>query len=429
MRWIDLLAALLIACIAAYLVAQPPLRSLQGPAFDLLLAARQALYGQEAHPRPPGGSPVVVVALDRETALRPPFDRLPQELWTPQIAQVMDRALEGGALVVAQHEAFATSAEGALPGYDDDLLALLDRAGTEGQVVLGRRAPAPDRLGPLPGYVEAVGGDRNLRRTALHPDPDGVLRHAALSETSRDSTGVVTINPSLALELAARVLGERPRLLNGDAMQLGRYVVPGSSENALLLNFQGGDGGIPMFSLGDLHACAEAEDAAFFRKHFDDRVVLFGRIDAPRWRRVTSARFLGVHDADRYGARCRLPEMQSLVDRDDSTTTPAVLVTATAVRNLLQRDAVKTLPAYAAVLVSGLLAMAAALAVLRVPLAYVPPAILVLLAVWSYVAVVMLARENWLMPIAQPFIAIAFAFAVAWCFHTIRRLWPQKPAS
>ena len=426
MRWIDLLAALLIACIAAYLVAQPPLRALQGPTFDLLLAARQALYGQEIHPNPPGGSPVVVVALDRETALRPPFDRLPKELWTPQIAQVMDRALEGGALVVAQHEAFAASGESALPGYDDDFLALLDRAGAEGQVVLGRRAPAPDRLGPLPGYVEAVGGDRNLRRTALYPDADGVLRHAALYETSRDSTGVVTINPSLALELAARVLGERPRLLNGDAMQLGRYTVPGASENAMLLNFQGGDGGVPMFSLGDLHACAKAEDAAFFRKHFDNRVVLFGRIDAPRWRRATAERFLGVHDADRYDVRCRLPVMESLVGSDDSATTPAVLVTATAVRNLLQRDAIKTLPHYAALLVSGLLAMAAAFAMLRVPRIVVAPATLVLLAVWCYLAVVMLARENWLMPLAQPFIAMAFAFAVAWCFDAVRRLYPGK---
>lgn len=422
MRWIDGLAALVIACLAAYLVAQPPLRDLQGTAFDLLLAGRQALYGQSVHPRPPGGSPVVVVALDRETSLRPPFDRLPQELWTPQIAEVMERTLEGGALVVAQHEAFSAAGTSAWDGYDSDFLELLQRAGGEGRLVLGRRAPAADRIGPLPDYVDAVGGDRNLRRTALYADPDGVLRHAALYEQSRDSTGVVSINPSLALELASRVLGERPQLLNGDAMMLGRYRVPGSKDNAMLLNFQGGDGGIPVFSLGDLYACAEAGDANFFRKYFDNRVVIFGRTDGPRWRRVTSARFLGVHDADRYDARCRLDGMQSLVGHDDSHTMPAVLVTATAVRNLLQGDAVKTLPGYASLLVSSLLAMAAALAALRVAPAVVPPAILVLMAGWSYLAVVMLARENWLMPVAQPFIAILFAYVAAWCFAGLRQL-------
>ncbi len=425
MRWIDGLAALVIACLAAYLAVQPPPRELEGGAYDLLLRARQEIYGQSAHPSPPGGSPVVVVALDRETALRPPFDRLPQELWTPQIADVMDRVLTGGALVVAQHETFATSGEDLREGYDAGYLAVLARAGAEGRVVLGRRAPAPERLGPLPDYVEAVGGDRNLRHIALHADGDGVLRRAALYESSRDSTGTVSLNPSLALELAARVVGERPHLLNGDSLMLGRYAVPGSDDNAMLLNFQGGDGGIPMFSLGDLYACDKEGDETFFRKHFDNRVVLFGRSDAPRVRRVTAARFLDVHNADRAAARCRLPVMQSLVGVDDGATTPEVVVTAMAVRNLLQRDAVKTLPLYAAALVSGLLAMAAAFAVLRVPAVLVIPAIPVFLAAWAYLSVVMLAQENWLMPLAQPFAAIAIAIAAAWGYHGAKRLRPR----
>ncbi|MEO3431016.1 CHASE2 domain-containing protein [Pelagibius sp. CAU 1746] len=425
MRWTDALVALVIACLAAYLAVQPLPRDLEGAAYDLLLRARQEVYGQSTHPRPPGGSPVVVVALDRETALRPPFDRLPQELWTPQIAAVMDRVLAGGALIVAQHETFATSGALLREGYDADYLAVLASAGKEGRIVLGRRAPAPERLGPLPGYVEAVGGDRNLRRIALHADGDGVLRRAALYESSRDSTGTVSLNPSLALELAARVIGERPHLLNGDSLMLGRYAVPGSDDNAMLLNFQGGDGGIPMFSLGDLHACAEDGDETFFRKHFDNRVVLFGRSDVPRIRKVTAARFLNVHNADRAAARCRLPAMQSLVRADDGATTPEVVVTATAVRNLLQRDAVKTLPLYAAALVSGLLAMAAALAVLRVSAVLALPAIPVLLAAWSYLAVVMLAHENWLMPLAQPFSAIAIAIVAAWSYRGARRLYPR----
>lgn len=419
---------MLIACLAAYLAAQPPLRDLQGPAYDLLLRARQEVYGPSAHPRPPGGSPVVVVALDRETALRPPFDRLPEELWTPQLATVMDRVLAGGALVVAQHEAFAASGAGLSEGYDAAYLDVLARGGKAGRVVLGRRAPAPDRLGPLPAYVEAVGGDRNVRRIALHADADGVLRHAALYESSRDSTGTVSLNPSLALELASRIIGERPHLLNGTTLMLGRYAVPGSDDNAMLLNFQGGDGGIPLFSLGDLLACAEDGDDTFFRKHFDNRVVIFGRSDAPRSRRITSARFLGVHNAERYAARCRLPVMQSLADTAGGVATPEAVATATAVRNLLQRDAVRRLPAYAAVLVSGLLAMAAAFAVLRLSAWVSTPALPLFMAGWSYLAVVMLAREAWLMPLAQPFAAMVIAVAVAWGYRGVRHLRPLRRA-
>ena len=157
MRWFDGLAAVAIAGMAAFLVAQPPLRALEGPAYDLLLRARQEIYSPLA--RAQSVSPVVVVALDRETALRPPFDRLPQELWTPQVAEVMGRLLDAGARFVAQQETLTTAAKGAVPGYDADYLAVLERAGEAGRIVLGRRAPAPDRLGPAPDYIAAAGGD------------------------------------------------------------------------------------------------------------------------------------------------------------------------------------------------------------------------------------------------------------------------------
>jgi hypothetical protein len=42
-----------------------------------------------------------------------------------------------------------------------------------------------------------------------------VLRHAALYEAWRDRTGANSLYPSLALELAARVIGERPHLRDG----------------------------------------------------------------------------------------------------------------------------------------------------------------------------------------------------------------------
>ncbi|MGF1628784.1 MAG: CHASE2 domain-containing protein [Kiloniellaceae bacterium] len=427
MRWFDGLAVLVVAGLAAYLAIQPPLRELEGPAYDLLLRARLEIYGKDFSSRGLRAqpSPVVVVALDQETGLRPPFDRLPQELWTPQIAEVMRRTLDAGALVLAQQQAFATSGDAAIEGYDADYLAVLSEAAKQRRMVLGRRAPAPDRLGPAPAHAEAVGADRNVRHIALYPDPDGVLRHAALYEDSHDRTGNVSVKPTLALELAARVIGERPHLLNGSDLLLGRHAVPGSEINAMLLNFQGGDGGIPVFSLGDLYACSQDGEEGFFRKHFDDKVVIFGRTDGPRWRRVTAARFLDVRSTDRYAERCRLPLMLSLVASDhgsDATgTMPEVLVSATAVRNLLLREGVKSLSAAAVFFIVALLALAVAWAVLRIDSHIVAPAVLVVAAGWGYLAVVMLARETWLMPLAQPASAVALAFAAAWIYRALRR--------
>ena len=426
MRWFDGLAVLAIAGVAAFLAIQPPLRGLEGPAYDLLLRARQELYGQDLSSRRLRAepSPVVVVALDRDTALRPPFERLPPELWTPQIAEVMRRTLDAGALVIAQHQAFVASAGAAVEGYDADYLAVLSEAAAQRRMVLGRTAPAPDRLGPTPEHAEAVDSDRNMRHIGLYPDADGVLRHAALYENSHDRSGSVSIKPTLVLELAARVIGERPHLLNGSDLLLGRHAVPGSESNAMLLNFQGGKGGIPVFSLGDLHACSQDGEEDFFRKHFDGKVVIFGRTDLARLHRLTSARFLDVTSTARYAERCRLPLMQSLVasNRDSGAagTLPEVLVSAVAVRNLLLREAVKVLPQLAVFFVAALLALAVAWAVLRIDSRFVAPAVLVVVAGWGYLAVVMLARESWLMPLAQPTVAMAFAFAAAWVYRAVR---------
>ena len=183
MRWFDGLAALLIAGVAAHFAAQEPLRHLEGGAYDLSLRARQLLY--PTLPAAGGASssqPVAVILLDQESALRPPFERLPQALWTPQIATVMNRLLDSGVHLIAQQEAFEVTAGAAAETYNEAYLAALERGGREGRLVLGRRAPAPDRIGPAPEYIVAVGGDRNVRRIALHPDRDGVIRDAALYE-------------------------------------------------------------------------------------------------------------------------------------------------------------------------------------------------------------------------------------------------------
>jgi CHASE2 domain-containing sensor protein len=97
------------------------------------------------------------------------------------------------------------------------------------------------------------------------------------------------------------------------------------------------------------------------------------------------------------------------------------LVSATAVRNLLLREGIKNLPGIAVFAIAALLALAAAWAVLRSDPYLVALGVLVVMAGWGYLAVVMLARETWLMPLAQPAAAVAVAFAGAWVYRVARR--------
>ncbi|HEX5007264.1 MAG TPA: hypothetical protein VFV70_09140, partial [Hyphomonadaceae bacterium] len=51
----------------------------------------------------------IVIAIDEETYRRPPFAGVPQALWTPQVATVLDAVLDGGAKVVGLDVIFSTS--------------------------------------------------------------------------------------------------------------------------------------------------------------------------------------------------------------------------------------------------------------------------------------------------------------------------------
>jgi hypothetical protein len=61
-------------------------------------------------------------------------------------------------------------------------------------------------------------------------------------------------------------------------------------------------------------------------------------------------------------------------------------------------------------------------AVLRIAPHLVGAAAVVVLGGWGYLAVVMLARELWLMPLAQPALAVMVSFAAAWIYRSLRRI-------
>ena len=62
-------------------------------------------------------------------------------------------------------------------------------------------------------------------------------------------------------------------------------------KNTLTLNFDGGADDFQTFSLADLRACVERNDQEFFRRHFADRVVIFGTLLDELDRKRTSKRW------------------------------------------------------------------------------------------------------------------------------------------
>ena len=404
--------------LATLLVAQPAVRALEGPALDGLFALRHALYGQRYLRQ---ASPTVIIGIDRETQLRPPFDRVPVELWTPQVAEVMAAVRDGGATVIAQYHGFTASGEAAAPGYDAAYAAFLSEAGQAGQLVLGRRAPGPDRLSPLDDHVAAVGGYRNVRLAELRPDADGVVRRVALYHALTTPSGVARLEPSLPLELAARALNERPELVSGRDISLAGRPVPGSAANALILNPDSGNGGIPVYSFADLHACAAQGESSFFEQRFRGKVVLLGRLEAPAPRHLTSARFLDDGGRALHSGRCLLPVMRSLASLGGSTGTADVVVAATAVNNLLRGEAINRLVAPFGLVVAGLLALAAAIAALRIRVWLMLPGILVFSVAWVYAAATVLDLEARLMPLVQPLLAVFTSLLLALLYRFVPR--------
>jgi adenylate cyclase len=205
-------------------------------------------------------------------------------------------------------------------------------------------------ISPFPGYSYAVGHQKNIRAANAFEDSDGVVRHLPLTFRSevRSSGGVTSerIDPSLALELAARGAGERPTLDKYGLVSLAGYTVPmtntGKDEKTMLVNFDGGAGTIPTYSLADLLACDVAKNTEYFRKHFAGKVVLFGAVLDVEDRKLTSKRLATGPEGRNQPERCALPVMDGLFRADViRDTIPGVYVHAAAVNNLLRHDALR----------------------------------------------------------------------------------------
>ncbi|HXZ14368.1 MAG TPA: adenylate/guanylate cyclase domain-containing protein [Roseiarcus sp.] len=332
------LAAIAIA--SATLAAAPGFPLLRGLSLDVATALRWRVFGDAHEAR---SSPTAVIALDEETVRTPPFKGTPIVAWTGELGRVLGAVLNGGAKVVGFDVIFPTTIEDSdiafgdgtigerMRGFDRDFLRALAAGAAENKVVLGAIRTSDDLILPAAGQRAAVGQMRNVRFLNVYGDADGIVRRAPL---------VVSVNgrlaPTMSLELASRALSAQPNVASG-GVELGGYAIPSFIPNAVTLNFDGGTGDIPSYSLSDLLACVDRGDPEFFRRNFAGRIVLFGSKLDLEDRKLTSKRFASV-PRPAVAERC--------VGAPPSTSQSAgglidgVFVQATAVNNLMRREAV-----------------------------------------------------------------------------------------
>lgn len=411
-------AAIALVCAAASV--SPAVRPIRGLSLDILTALHWESHGRRP---PPVASPAVVVAIDEESLRAAPFKGSPMLTWTGEIGRVLTAILEGGARVAGFDVVIPTSIEQSeLPfgegmlgervrGFDRDFLRSLAAGSASGKVVLGEILGGNQPVRPSPGQRIAVRQQQNIRPLNVHTDHDDIVRRLPLSFTVNGARV-----PSMAVELASRALGEKPQFDASGKLTLAGYQVPGRVPNTMTLNFEGGADDIPTFSFADLRACAVKNDKDYFRRWFDGKIVIFGSVLDIEDRRLTSKRFATGIEGARV-PRCAA-ETTPVTAGFRTSTIAGVYIHATAVNNLISRNAVVETGPLARFLICTLFATLAAIAAwLLRPLG----------AALTWAAIVLagtagatLAFNHALaLPIAEPFLASLFALAATIGFRFV----------
>lgn len=400
----DVFAVVVIALVSGMLFASPALDVVHGVSLDVLTALRWQAFGQRHEP---ASAPAVVVALDEESYQAPPFKGSPTITWTREIGSVLTAIVDAGAKVVGFDIIFPTSIEqseipfgeeivGArLRGFDRDFLRALALAARDGKVVLGEVQHRDQPIRPSPGQRIAVGQQRNIRALNAYSDPDNVVRRLPLT-FSVDGKPV----PSMALELASRALGVAPEPEPDGTMTLAGYRIPSAVANTQTLNFDGGAEDILTFSFADLRACVDKKD--FFRRHFAGKVVLFGTLLDVEDRKVTSKRLATALERA-WGPRCALPA-QPTTGQFKRNSISGVYIHATAVNDLIRRDAVVELGRVATSAIAvAFAALAALIALVLTPLGTLLAFVAIVLACTA--GATALFMQSLALPLAEPFLA------------------------
>lgn len=409
----DTLAAGAIALACAGIAVSPAIDRLHGLSLDILTALRFEMFGNRYSP---AASPAVVVAIDEESYRAAPFKGTPTMTWTGEIGRVLNAVVEGGAKVVGFDIVIPNSleqseipfGEGVLGervrGFDRDFLRALATAAVPGKVVLGEQLRGNDPIRPSPGQRIAVRQQQNIRPLNSLTDADDIVRRMPLTFTVNDARV-----PGMALELAARAQNATPQFGSDGSVTLAGYRIPEAVPNTMTVNFEGGADDIPTYSFADLRACAVKNDKDYFRRAFGDKVVLFGTVLDAEDRRFTSKRFATGLEGARM-PRCA-GEGKPVMTSYRRTSIAGIYIHATAVNNLIRKDAAVELGRQATFGIAALIALlAAAGALIFAPVG--AAAAFAVLAVVGLVDAVVAFKYGTVIPVVEPFLAGLGALAV-----------------
>jgi class 3 adenylate cyclase/CHASE2 domain-containing sensor protein len=285
---------------------------------------------------------------------------------------------------------------GRMRGFDRAFLRFLARGSSAGKVVLGEVLGGDDR--PSPGQRIAVGQQKNIRPLNTYSDPDEVVRKVPLMFPG-DGKPV----PSMALELASRALNAEPMLAEDGSVMLAGHRIPSAVPNTQTLNFEGGDNDVQTFSFADLHACVERNNTDFFQREFAGKVVIFGTLLGTEDRKITSKRFATGLDGSR-APRCALPSAPQTAGRFKRSSIAGVYVHATAVDNLITRNAVVELGVLAVTIIAIVFAALGSLAARMLAPGGAVVVYAGMLAIWTCCATLVFTRSLAL-PLSEPFLA------------------------
>lgn len=414
----DAVAIVLVALTCGIVSVLPPFKFIHGWSIDALTALRWEAFGTR---RDPAFAAVVVIALDEETSETPPFQGSPTITWTTEIGRVLNAVIDGGAKVVGFDIVFPRSIElseipfgddllGArMRGFDRAFLRSLAKGSAAGKVVLGEVLGGD---GPSRGQRIAVGQQKNIRALNTYLDPDEVTRRVPLTFPGGEKPV-----PSMALELASRALNTEPTLAEDGSVMLADYRIPGAVPNTLTLNFGGGGNDVPTFSFADLRACVERNNTDFFHREFADKVVIFGTLLNSQDRKLTSKRFATGLEGSR-APRCALPPAPSPAGQFKSSSIAGVYVHATAVDNLISRDAVVELGPLPVTIIAIVFAALASFAARMLTPGAAAIVYVAMASIWTVCATLAFTRSLAL-PLSEPFLAGLAAMAAIIAYRLV----------
>jgi adenylate cyclase len=354
---------------------------------DLLHLIHFRLFGP-----PPISDEVAIVAVDEATYRDPHFSNLPQALWTPELGNVLEAVLAAEPKAVGVDVIIGTTADSILPGFDRPWLRALQKGAKAGKVVLGYTQHQTEPVRPTVQQRFAVGARDaqslvNQNPANIQTDEDGVARSIPLSLATSSGQG--------ELGLAAAVY------------QRATGTVPTDPSDELLLNFASAKRP-PIYSLADLRACAEAGDRDFFAQNFAGRIVLLGGVLDVEDRILTSGRFATLPDGADLGPRCRIAADMSMFSGIARNSIPGVQIHGVALDNLLHDQGLRRVAPPVRFLLLTLAAFLSALVFVRFKPKTALPILVLLLLMWSVVAVVAFNQLT-VLPFITGFIAMSLA--------------------